>query len=305
MCGQSAQLNGTVAVFASLLHAGCGHGFVTRKLAYPSHAHIVPSLPFYNTVVPGLAVVADRKSTRNRAGLRVSYREGHGCVPLSQLNAGEVFRWQTSLLASKFRVLQRSCISCDLVPCALQDMERDDYKAAGYNKLHELRLLKAAARVLLQPEAQESSSGNASIAGHAASPLMRSFSNIEHVMPSQLQRSLSRTPSGTPAFPSLPPPPRLGRSNSAGSHRLAGYLPQPPPQVLVQPSSARAAVPAVPTAQGFESVAQPMWPRPPRFSEPTAGGASPDERVELLLAEVRNTVPRALAGSTPVILDAN
>jgi len=211
--------------------------------------------------------------------------------------------WQAS---SEFSVPSAAIYQLDLlVPCALQDMERDDYKAAGYNKLHELRLLKAAARLLLQPEAPESSSSNVSIAGHAASPLMRSFSNIEHVMPSQLQRPLSRTPSGTPALPGLPPPPRLGRSNSAGSHRLTGYLPQQLPQVLVQPSSARAAVPAVPAAQGYESVAQPMWPRPPRHSEPTAGAASTDERVELLLAEVRNTVSQALAASMPVLFYAN
>lgn len=116
---------------------------------------------------------------------------------------------------------------------------------------------------------------------------MRSFSNIEHVMPQRLSRASSTdrsSVSSTPAVAGLPP--RLGRSNSAGATKLAAFLPQPSPQVLAQPSSMRAAVSAAPSSSRFGPVTQ--GGRAPRYSEPiSAGGVlGPDDRVELLLAEV-------------------
>jgi hypothetical protein len=126
---------------------------------------------------------------------------------------------------------------------------------------------------------------------------MRSFSNIEHVMPQRLSRTSSTdrsSVSGTPAAAGLPP--RLGRSHSAGATKLAAFLPQPSPQMLVQPSSMRAAVSAAPGSSRFEPVTQ--GGRAPRYSEPisTGGVLGPDDRVELLLAEVSVAVCWATAG---------
>lgn len=184
-------------------------------------------------------------------------------------------------------------------------MLQEEYKAAGYRKLQELRLLKAAAaRLVLQPDGQQhvdgrglySSSSCSSASASSLGPLMRSFSNIEHVMPQQ--QRLSRTNSTDrqgPAQTGLPP--RLGRSNSAGQSKLAAFLPQPSPHMLVQPTSTRAAVSAAPVGPSFDS-SQASWHRAPRHSEPitgAAGMAAQDERVEILLAEVRDSRRQYLA----------
>lgn len=111
-------------------------------------------------------------------------------------------------------------------------------------------------------------------------------------MPQQLSRTNS---TDRPSAPAAGLPPRLGRSNSAGANKLAAFLPQPSLQMLVQPSSMRAAVPAAPGSSRGEAVTQA---RAPRYSEPnsTGGVLGQDDRVELLLAEVSAAVCFAAAG---------
>lgn len=174
----------------------------------------------------------------------------------------------------------------------LQEMEHASLQEAGYRKLHALRLLKAAAAHLvldgqqLDGRSPHSSSSNSMASTSSLGPLLRSFSNIEHVMPPQ--QRLSRTnstdqPSPVPA--GLPP--RLGRSNSAGASRLGAFPPQSSSHMMVQPSSRQPAVSAAPALPSLEAVSQHSWPRAPRHSEPITGAvAGQDDRVEMLLTEV-------------------
>jgi hypothetical protein len=182
-------------------------------------------------------------------------------------------------------------------PLLLQDwVDRDDFKAAGYRKLYELRFLKAAAaRLVLQPDGaqqqpagfgvpQSSSSSMCSSPSTSMGPLLRSLSNIEHVMPAQrLSRANSMTDRVNWHMPTLP---SLGRSNSAGSRALAASLPPSGLNMLSQPASMRVAASAAPAGPDADA-ANPNWHRGPRHSEPV--GLGHDERVELLLAEVRTS----------------
>jgi hypothetical protein len=116
-------------------------------------------------------------------------------------------------------------------------------------------------------------------------PLLRSISNIEHVMPAQrLSRANSMTDRATWPLSGLPSLPGLGRSNSAGSRALAACLPPSGPPMLSQPASMRVAASAAPAGPDADA-ANPNWHRDPKHSEPV--GLGHDERVELLLAEVR------------------
>lgn len=202
------------------------------------------------------------------------------------------------VLADRFRG-PKSCVLF-----ALQDVERDDFRAAGYRKLQQLKLLKAAAaRLISQQDGQQVPSSqlgsqlswsSSSFSSMQASqvPLVRSFSNIEHVMPSQRMSSLSRSSSTDRPGPAaaalnaradLPP---LVRSNSAGANRMAAYVPSP--QVVVQQTSAQQR----PAGYGHSS----SWSRAPRYSEPV-GGMAPDDRLELLLTEVSRVQNLQAVGS--------
>lgn len=226
--------------------------------------------------------------------------------------------------------LQRPATACEYLPasphllrsysfstnsCALQDA------LVGYKHLQELKILKAAAaRLCMQRDSSTSNAG--------APFLLRSLSNIE-VMPAAVQRlagTSSSMGSSNTEQRGVPGLARLGRSNSAGSHKLSSYLPPPPgayPLTSGQPSSTRgrsasassgpsspsaaaaaaAVVAALQTAVASSGTAaidraaagqqhqhqQPQqlpWHRGPRHSEPASGGVGQDERVNLLLTEV-------------------